>query len=149
MIAAKALMLVLTAVYPLFMAVMTGSGLLYNRTSYGSYVAGLAVLLILSGVAMTVGALLTLPRKSIFSLASMPLTVCGFILCMVVLNRLAEFSDKQGWQGSGRYDGIPVSDMYKARLMPVIFPAAISLIIALIQYFSYDSREERRKKFSV
>lgn len=149
MIAAKALMLVLTAVYPLFMAVMTGTGLLYNRTSYGSYVAVLAVLLILSGVAMTGGALLTLPRKSIFSLVSMLLTICGFIMCMVVLSRLAEFSDKHGWQGSGKYDGIPVSDMYKARLMPVIFPAAIALIIALIQYFSYDSREERRKKFSV
>lgn len=147
MIAAKASMLVLTAIYPLFMAVLTGSGLLYNRTSYGSYVTGLAVLLIISGVAMTVGALLTLPQKSIFSFISMPLTICGFILCMVVLNRLAEISDKHGWQGYGKYDGIPVSDMYKARLLPVIFPAAIALIIALIQYFSYDSREERRKKF--
>lgn len=147
MTSAKALMLVLTAIYPLFMTVMTGLGLLYNRTSYGSYVTGLAVLLILSGTAITAGALLTLPRKKLFSLISLPVTICSFILFMAVLNRLTELADKRGWQGSGKYIGISVSNMYKSRLMPVIFPAAAAVIIALIQYFSYDDREKKAKKF--
>ena len=35
-IAAKAVMLALTAVYPLFMVCMSGAGLIYNKDSYGS-----------------------------------------------------------------------------------------------------------------
>lgn len=144
--AVKALTLVLTMIYPLFMTVMTGSGLLYNRISYGSYITTLAVLLIFSGVFITVGILLTLPRKKLFSIISLPVTVCSFILFMAVLSRLTKFADKQGWQGSGRYIGISVSNMYKSRLMPVVFPAAAAVIIALIQCFLYDSNKKFFKR---
>ena len=63
MTAAKVVMLVLTAVYPLFMTLMTAAGILTHRSSYGSYVTGMAVLLIVSGVSVTTGVILALPRK--------------------------------------------------------------------------------------
>lgn len=138
MTAAKAVMLVLTAVYPLFMTMMTAAGLLAHSSSYGSYVTGIAVLLIISGVSVTIGAFLTLPRKRLTSLFSLSPIICGLTLCLVTLSRLAAYSDEHGWTGSGMYIGVPVSDIYESRLLPVILPSAIALVIAVIQGFFSD-----------
>lgn len=138
MTAAKAVMLVLTAVYPLFMTLMTAAGILAHSSSYGSYVTGMAVLLIVSGVSLTAGAILTLPRKKLTSLVSLSPTICGLTLCLVTLSRLSAYADEHGWSGSGIYSGTAVSDMYESRLLPVIFPAAIAVVVAIIQAFFSD-----------
>ena len=135
MIAAKAVMLALTAVYPLFMTLMTAAGILVHSSSYGYDVTGMAVLLFVSGVSMTAGAILALPRKKLTSLVSLILTLCGLVLCLVMLGRLSACADNYGWTASGVYNGTAVSDLYKARLLPVIFPASIAAAIAVIQAF--------------
>ena len=64
MIVAKALMVILTAVYPLFMVVLSGAGLIYNRESYGSTLAIVGGALIASGEIMSAGAILCLSQVS-------------------------------------------------------------------------------------
>ena len=142
MTAAKVVMLVLTAVYPLFMTLMTAAGILTHRSSYGSYVTGMAVLLIVSGVSVTTGVILALPRKKMASLVSLSPTFCGLTLCLVTLSRLSAYADKHGWTASGMYSGTAVSDMYQSRLLPVVFPAAIAVVVAVIQAFFCDCNKK-------
>ncbi|MCR4863303.1 MAG: hypothetical protein K5884_11990 [Ruminococcus sp.] len=143
---AKAVMLVLTAVYPLFMTCMTGAGIYYNRSSYGSAFANYGLLLILAGVLMVSGAVLCLFRKSIANLISLFCTSTGLIMCLAILSKLVKRAKSNGWHGSGVYENVSASSLFQSRLLPCIFPAGLAVVIALCQYFSYDLGEERREK---
>ena len=68
--AAKAVMLVLTAIYPVFMVMMTGAGIFYNRSSYGTVFGRYGIVLIVSGAVMAAGAILCLFRKNLPNLIS-------------------------------------------------------------------------------
>lgn len=141
MIVAKALMVILTAVYPLFMVVLSGAGLIYNRESYGSTLTIVGGALIASGVIMSAGAILCLFGKNITS------ALCsggGLALCMAMLHKLCEHADRAGW--SDKFTMAPISDMYKARILPCIVPVALAAVIATVQYYSYESAEERRRR---
>ncbi|MBR2284455.1 MAG: hypothetical protein IJ874_08590 [Ruminococcus sp.] len=140
--ALKIIMLVLTAVYPLVMVTLSGAGLVYNHESYGSELTAVGVLLIISGAAMVLGALLCLFRKTIPDIISVICSGGGLALCLAMLYKLADHADRAGWTNA--YTLMPISDMYKSRIMPAIAPAAIAVIIALIQLFSYEASEERR-----
>ncbi|MBO7395660.1 MAG: hypothetical protein J6U16_06035 [Ruminococcus sp.] len=142
--AVKAVMLVLTAVYPLFMVCMSGAGLIYNRESYGSELAAVGVFLIISGLVMALGAVLALPRRNLPNIAAIVSSVGGLALCLAMLYKLCFHADAAGW--TDKFALTPISDMYRARLLPSIAPAAIAAVVAAVQLFSYEAAEERRKR---
>ena len=117
-------MLILTAVYPLFMVTMSGAGLIYNRSSYGEKLCTVGVLLIVSGIAVTAGALLSLPEKRITAVLSLILTAGGLVLCLCMLSMLISHADSAGWSDS--YTMEPVSGMYRRRIMPAVLPAVMA-----------------------
>ena len=144
MTAAKIILIVLTAVYPIFMVMMTGAGLISNRSSYGAVIAGYGEKLIISGTLMTAAAILCLFRKSIPNLIAPFLSSAGFALCMTMPYRLIRHAESAGWMGVGKYENLPVGDMYRVRLIPTAAPCLLTLAISVIQFFSYDACEERR-----
>lgn len=135
----RVLLVILTVIFPVLMVIMAGAGLLYNSDSYGTEISRVGVLLIISGTAMTAGTVLVLLRKNI---ASLICSCTGFVLCMTMLYKLTSHADSAGW--SDAYTMEPASDMYTARILPVIIPFVIAAALALIQFFSYDEREQRR-----
>ncbi|MDO4862846.1 MAG: hypothetical protein Q4A05_01645 [Ruminococcus sp.] len=143
-IAAKAVMLALTAVYPLFMVCMSGAGLVYNSDSYGSELAAVGVFLIISGLVTALGAVLCLSRRNLPNIVSVVCSVGGPVLCLAMMYRLCAHADAAGW--TDKFAMTPISDMYRARIMPTIAPAAIAVVVAVIQLFSYEAAEERRKR---
>lgn len=140
----KVIMLLLTAVYPLTMVSLSGAGLIYNSGSYGEELTRIGFMLIASSALMVAGAVLCIFRRSLCSLLSAVLTVAGCTLCMVMLFKLTSHADTAGW--SDKYDMTPISSMYKARVVPTILPVAMCLVLAAVQFFSYDEQEERREK---
>lgn len=144
--ALKAVTLVLTAIYPVFMTMMTGAGILYNRGSYGSSFARYGTILIVSGCLMTSGTILCLFRKNLTSLLSPFFSLTGLVMCMAVLSRLVKHADEHGWHGSGMYENVSASYTFQTRLLPCILPAIAATVTALCQYFSYDLSELRRER---
>lgn len=142
----KVILMILTAIYPLFMTMMTGIGIVSNSRSYGRMITGCGVVLIISGAAMTAAAILCLFRKSLPNLLSMTISVPGFTVCMVSLYKLVKHAEDAGWMCQGAYSLVPVADMYKQRIIPDIAPFLMMLIIAAVQFFSYNAAEERREK---
>ncbi len=140
--AIKIIMMILTVIYSLVMVCLAGAGLIYNGDSYGSSITALGILLIVSGVLMTVGAALCLFRKNLSNIISIFFSVGGLGLCLVMLFRLADHADRAGW--SDNYNMTPVSDMYISRILPVIAPVGLAVTAALIRLFSYEGAEERR-----
>ncbi|MDE6665218.1 MAG: hypothetical protein K2K14_03390 [Ruminococcus sp.] len=130
----KILMIVFTVVWSFFIVVMTGAGLVYNYQSYGQKIMQTGVFFIISGILMTSGTVLSLFRKKILNLISVILSCTGFILCMIMLYRLVNHADRNGW--TDNFTLMPVSDMYRTRIMPVIVPSALSVITAVRNYLS-------------
>jgi hypothetical protein len=85
---------------------------------------------------MTAGAVLCLFRKPAMNKLSAFLSVSGFVLCMVMLNRLTDHADASGW--TNKYTLEPVSSMYDSRILPCIAPVAIATVIASVQLFSRE-----------
>lgn len=143
---AKAVMIILTLIYPMFMVMMTGAGIVLHRDVHGAAFGNYGVFLIVSGAMMTAGTVLCLFRKSITNLIAPFLSVGGFVLCMYLLSKLVKRADANGWHGPGIYEGVTMSYLFRTRLIPCVIPAALAVIIALCQYFSYDLAEERRER---
>lgn len=146
MTAAKILLIVLTAVYPFFMTMMTGIGILSKSGSYGSKITFCGAALVISGASLTAAAILCLFRKSLPNLLSMCIALPSFAVCMAALCKLVSHAESAGWMGHGMYSAVPVADMYRQRIFPVILPFLLTITIAAIQYFSYSAAEERREK---
>ena len=126
------------------MPVLAGSGLLYNRESYGDDMTKTGIFMIISAILMTVGAVLCLFRKNLPNILSAVLSVGGLVLCLAMLKILTAHADASGW--TDKYTLSPVSGMYTARLLPCILPAAMAVIIAAVQLCSYDLREQCRAR---
>ena len=139
----KAVLLISTAACQL-MVFLTGAGLIYNRASYGSEIARMGGAFIFSAVLMTTGAVLCCFRKSVANVISAVISAAGLVICLSMLAKLTDHADRSGW--SDNYTMLPVSGMYRSRVLPVIFPALLTVVITAVQYFSYDLREERRLK---
>lgn len=140
----KIIMLVLTALYSCTMTILSGAGLYYNRESYGEKLENIGILMIVSGILMTVGAVLCLFRKNILNIISLVFSCSGFALCMTMLYKLCDHADRAGW--SDNYNMSPISDMYKSRIMPCIAPFVIAVAVAVLQLLSYEAAEQRRIK---
>lgn len=142
MIVLKVIMLAMSLYYSLAMTALSGAGLIRNRVSYGAELEKTGIFLIISAILMTAGAILCLFRKDLPDIASIALSLCGFALCMIMLKRLTAHADSSGW--TDKYTLQPISDMYRARIMPCIIPAALSVIIAAAQLCSYELAQQRR-----
>lgn len=129
--AAKAVMLVLTAVFSLTMTTMAGAGLIYNGGSYGKKLVNIGTALIISGILMTAGAFLCIFKKRLINIISIICSSSGLVLCLVMLKLLCTHADRAGWTDSVTLT--PVSDMYASRLLPVIAPVTLALVIAFNQ----------------
>lgn len=148
MLVLKAVLIILTIIYPLIMVSLTGAGLIYtgssyvlDREEYGHTLTFIGTLLVASGLAVTLGALLSCIKKNI---AAVILSCSGFALCMVMLYKLVNYANQNGW--SDKYTMEPISTMYMARIVPVIAPFILATVIAVIQLFSYEEAEKRRIK---
>jgi hypothetical protein len=143
---AKVIAVILTLIYPMFMVMMTGTGIILHRDVHGAVFGRYGVFLIVSGILMTAGTVLCIFRKSILNLVSPFLSVSGFVLCMYLLGKLVARAKANGWHGPGIYEGVTMSYLFQTRLIPCIAPVGLTVIIALCQYFSYDLGEERRER---
>lgn len=137
----RAILVLLTLVYPLFMVILSGAGLVYNSDSYGEDIVRIGALLIASGVAMGIGTLLVMLKQNI---ASVIVEIPAFALCMTMLNKLVTHADSAGWSNAHTME--PISSMYITRIIPVVMPFVLAITIALIQFFSYEEREKRRMR---
>lgn len=146
MIFSKVILMILTAIYPFFMTIMTGIGIVSNSASYGRMITGCGVVLLISGAAMTAAAVMCIFRKRMLNILAIVISVSGFTVCMGALYKLVKHAENAGWMGQGAYSLMPVADMYKQRIIPVILPFLLTFIISVVQFFSYNAAEERRKK---
>ncbi len=131
MIILKIIMAQLTAAYSLTMVCFAGAGLIYNSDSYGAKISAMGAAFIISGIAMTMGAILCLFRRRILNFISLILSAGGLSVCLIMLYKLCDHADSAGW-----HDNItmtPASDMYITRVLPAAIPAALAIIIAVIQ----------------
>lgn len=126
----RIIMIILTLVYPLFMTCLAGMGLIYNKTSYGRNMEIIGIFMIISGISMISGAFMCLFRKKSVNIISLTCSVSGLVLCLAMLYLLCSHADNAGWVDN--YTMNPVSDMYKTRILPVIFPSAISTGISIL-----------------
>ncbi len=140
----KIIMLILTAVYPVMMVMLSGAGIIYNRESYGSELEKWGILLMISGGVIAAGAVMCLIRKNLTSLLAIIFSGSGLGLCLSMLYKITAHADKAGW--SDKRTMLPISDMYEHRILPTIAPAALIIIISVIYLLSYDAAEERRKR---
>lgn len=144
MTAAKVITLGLTLYFSCAVTVLSGAGLIYNRESYGSSLAAAGVFFIISALLMTIGAILCIPHKNLPNILSAVMSAAGLVLCMIMLKKLTSHADLSGW--TDKYSLTPISSMYRSRILPCIVPAVLTVIISLIQFFSYEQSQQRRKR---
>lgn len=126
----RIIMIILTLVYPFFMTCLAGTGLIYNKSSYGGKMELIGIFMIISGISMTSGAFMCLFQKKSVNIISLTCSVSGLILCLAMLYLLCSHADNAGWVDN--YTMNPVSDMYRTRILPVIFPSAVSTGISIL-----------------
>lgn len=136
----KVMLMILTAIYPLFMTMLTGIGIVSNSASYGRMITGCGVVLVISGAAMTAAAMMCIFRKKILNILAIVISVSGFTVCMGALYKLVKHAENAGWMGQGAYSLMPVADMYKQRIIPDIVPFLLILIISAVQLSDCELR---------
>lgn len=142
--AAKAVGVILAFIFPGAMAIPAGAGIMSHRDSYGDELWAQGLLLLISGAAMIVGALLCISRKELPNILALVLDIPGIVLCMAMLYKIADHADRAGW--SDKFTMEPISEMYKERLIPCVIPAALILVTALVQLFSEEVTSARRQR---
>ncbi|MBQ8959746.1 MAG: hypothetical protein IJ071_00815 [Ruminococcus sp.] len=142
--AVKAAAVILAVVFPGAMAIPAGAGIMSHRDTYGDELWAQGLLLLISGAAVLLAGLLTLSRKSLPNILALLLDIPGIALCMAMVYKICDHADRAGW--SDKFTMEPVSHMYKGRLIPCVIPAALILIIAVLQLSSEEASAERRRR---
>lgn len=136
----KIILAVLTIIYPLAMNILSGLGMFirYNGSDFAldweKYTASLSfsgIAMVIGGLFMTVGTILCIARKNIFSVI---FSSAGFALSGFGLLKIASHADFAGW--ADKYTMSPISDMYISRNLPFIVPFLLCIGISLFQHFS-------------
>ena len=140
----KAATLLLSLWFSGAMTALSGAGLIYNSASYGEELKNTGVFLIISSVLMLSGAVFCLFRKKLPNILTLPLAAGGLVLCLVMLHKLTGHADISGW--TDKYTMLPVSDMYMRRILPSIAPAALTVIIAIVQLCSLHRTPDTEEK---
>ena len=136
----KAAILLLSAVYCLFMPVMTGLGLLYNHASYGKFLTLTGVYFIVSALLMTAGTVMCGSRKKAKNVLSVIFLILGFIICMIMLHNLCGYADTRGW--SSKFEIERISSMYKRRLIPCVIPVTAAVIFSAVRIGGRNEKSE-------
>lgn len=126
----KIIMLLLSAVFSGIFTCLSGAGLIYNGESYGAEISFAGALWIVSGVLMVSGAFTSLFRKSFLRIISIICSAAGGCLCVGVLWKICEHADRAGWHRGELSE--PVSEMYIARILPVLIPVILAILTAAI-----------------
>ena len=145
--------IILTLLYPGFMAVMSAAGWHYNVNN-GSYpalfnslagwmYAGSGLLL----CAMVLVLLGANPKRWQCNIAAAAAGTAGCAACMSALHRFCVYAD-QNFSGIGE-NLRPVSDLYRVRLLPILAAAALLVGLSLWQLFSDAAKEERIRRKQV
>ena len=127
----KAAIVILSAIYCLFMPALTGAGLLYNSDSYGEKLTRIGALFIISAAIMSAAAVLCFFRKKAANIMAVIFSFSGTALCLAMLRKLCIHADKSGW--SDKFTMEQISRMYERRLLPCIIPAALIIACAVIR----------------
>ncbi len=142
------ILLISAVIYPGLMAMLSAAGWRYN-VQEGNY----PVLFSVYSFWMTLGAGMILtavilcrigrkPKYYILDCISLALDVLGTAVCMIILQKFCHYAD-QNFSGIG--DSMkPVSDLYRDRLLPIVFPAFLLLILDIWNFL--ESREFRIQK---
>ena len=136
----KAAILLLSAVYCLFMPVMTGLGLLYNHASYGKFLTLTGGYFIVSALLMTAGTVMCGSRKKAKNVLSVIFLILGFIICMVMLHNLCHYADIRGW--SDKFEIERISSMYKRRIIPCVIPVTAAVILSAVRIGGRNEKPE-------
>ena len=136
----KAVTLVLSAVYCLFMPAMTGAGLLYNHRSYGAELTRIGTFFIISAVLMTASALMCIFKKKICSILSIVFSLSGAVLCLAMLRKLCIHADKSGW--SDKFTMEQISRMYERRILPCVIPVVLIIAVSAVNMRQNQDKEE-------
>lgn len=137
----KVLLIASTAVYPLFMDLLSGIGWISAYGKYGSEFTVMGTVMIVSSLLMTAAAVFCLLK---FNIPAVVTETAGFAAAMTVMVKMMNIADERGW--SDMYTMQPVSDMYRNRILPTVIPFVLLIITAVLQYFSYDEKVKRRQK---
>lgn len=122
----KIVLAVSTLIYPLFMVILSGAGLVFNGNSYGLKLVLCGIFWIVSGLMLTSGSLLCLMKKNIPALI---LSSAGFSICMAVLFIVTAHAEKYSWN-MPYYAEFTVSGMYIKRIIPTALPFILTLLIS-------------------
>lgn len=126
LIVLKIVLAVATLIYPLFMVILSGAGLVFNGNSYGLKLVLCGIFWIVSGLMLTSGSLLCLMKKNIPALI---LSSAGFLICMAVLFIVTAHAEKYSWN-MPYYAEFTVSGMYIKRIIPTALPFILTLLIS-------------------
>ena len=122
----KIILAVSTLIYPLFMVILSGAGLVFNGNSYGLKLVLCGILWIVSGLMLTSGSLLCLLKKNIPALV---LSSSGFFICTAVLFIVTAHAEKYSWN-MPYYAEFTVSGMDIKRIIPTAVPFILTLLIS-------------------
>lgn len=137
----KILLIATTAVFPMFMNLMSGIGWISAYGEYDSKFIVLGTFMIISSVLMTASVILCMMKLNIIAVLT---DTVGFAAAMTVLSKMMKFADESGW--SDRFTMQPASDIYRNRILPTLIPFILLIAAAVIQYFSYDETIKRKNR---
>lgn len=137
----KVLLIASTAVYPLFMDLLSGIGWIFTYGTYGSEFTVMGTVMVISSGLMTVAVVLCMIKRNISAVVT---ETIGFAAAMTVMVKMMNIADERGW--SDMFTMQPVSDMYRNRILPTVIPFVLLIAAAVLQYFSYDEKVKRRLK---
>lgn len=136
-----------TLVYPGFMDMMSAAGWMYNVNAgnYPEAFRAWAVWMYIGGGLLCAAAVLVLlgVRKQLWRLnyAAIGCCVPGLTACMVVLQQFCTYAD-QNFPGI-RETMQPVSELYRDRILPTVFPALLAAVLAVWNLLDEEAREYR------
>lgn len=141
---------ILTVIYPAFMAMMSAAGWMHNvgTGAYPAMFRSLAGFMFTGGglvCAGTISAMLGIRARwwkcNIAGIAS-GCVGCG--MCLAVLRRFCTYADEH-FSGIGD-DLMPVSQLYRDRLLPILLVTVLLTVLCLWQIFTDPAREFRIRK---
>lgn len=146
----RALLILTTIVYPLFMGLMSAAGWQYNvnEGNYPTLFSTFATWMTIGCVLLAAGAVLCMlgmkRRLWVCNAAALGCAAGGITAAMTVLYRFMAYAD-QNFPGH-RETMQPISEIYRDRLLPMLVPFGLICVLALWQMFSYDCRVYRQQK---
>lgn len=146
----EALMLVTTVIYPGLMAMLSAAGWMHNvrEGAYPEVFRSFAGWMYAGAGLVCIGAVLAAvsrrPKRWPLAAAAIVCAAIGAAACMSSLYRFCAYADRH-------FPGIrdtmqPVSELYRDRLLPVLFPAALAVCLGTWHLFSEESRSYRSER---